>query len=104
MDEMKRIIPGSAKLIDRLYKGEEEITEDVVMYCTPWCVDCPKARKWLKENNIPYTEIDISTDLAAARQVRAWGEGFQVTPTFNIKGEILLDFKEDHLKELLLKK
>ena len=104
MDELKRIIPGSSKLIDKLYKGEEEETEDVVMYCTPWCVDCPRARKWLKENNIPYTEIDISTDLSAARQVRAWGEGFQVTPTFNIKGEIILDFNEERMKKLLLEK
>ena len=104
MDELKRIIPGSSKLIDRLYKGEEEETEDVVMYCTPWCVDCPRARKGLKENNIPYTEIDSSTDLSAARQVRAWGEGFQVTPTFNIRGEIILDFNEARMKKLLLEK
>jgi glutaredoxin len=104
MDELKRIIPGSAGLIDQLYKAKEEPTEDVVIYCTPWCVDCPKARRWLKENNIPYTEIDISTDLAAARQVRAWGQGFQITPTIKIGDEIILDFKEDRLKELLLNK
>lgn len=104
MAELKRIIPGAGITIDRLYKSNEEPTEEVVMYCTPWCVDCPKARKWLKENDIPYTEIDISTDLAAARQVRAWGEGFQVTPTFNINGEVIIDFQEERLKKLLLNK
>ncbi len=104
MDELKRIIPDSAELIDKLYQPNQEPKEEVVIYCTPWCVDCPKARKWLKENDIPYTEIDISTDLAAARQVRAWGEGFQVTPTFDINGEIIVDFQEDRLKELLLDK
>ena len=102
--ELKKIIPGADQLIDKLYKGDSVPKEGVVMYCTPWCPDCPKARKWLKEHNIAYTEVDISTDLAAARQVRAWGQGFQITPTFNIKGEIILDFKESAMTELLLKK
>lgn len=102
--ELKNIIPDAGKIINRLYKGNDDPTEGVVMYCTPWCVDCPNARKWLREHNIPYTEVDISTDLAAARQVRAWGQGFQVTPTFNINGEIILDFEEKRLTELLLKK
>ena len=74
------------------------------MYCTPWCPDCRRARVWLKDNNIDYTEVDISTDLTAARQVRAWGDGFQISPTFEIDGEVVLDFDEAKLRKLLLKK
>lgn len=102
--ELKKIIPGADRVIDRLYEGTEYSGSEVTIYCTPWCPDCPKARKWLKENNIEYTEVDISTDLSAARQVRAWGGGFQITPTFNINGEIIVDFQKEKLEKLLLNK
>jgi len=45
--------------------------------------------------------VDISVNLSAARQVRSWGAGFQITPTFDIKGEVILDFDEGKLKDLL---
>ena len=51
---------------------------------------------------VSFSEVDISINLSAARQVRSWGAGFQITPTFNVKGEIILDFDEGKLKELLL--
>ncbi len=104
LGELKKIIPGANKVINRLYISKAETDGGVLMYCTPWCPDCPKARKWLKENNIEYTEVDISRDLTAARQVRAWGDGYQITPTFSIDGEIILDFKKDKLEQMLLNK
>jgi glutaredoxin len=76
----------------------------IVMYCTPWCPDCMLARAWLKKNNIAFTEVDISNDLDAARQVRSWGNGNQVTPTFEINGQIVLDFDEKKLRKLILNK
>ena len=69
------------------------------MYCTPWCPDCRSAREWLQENMTSnFTEVDISVNLNAARQVRSWGDGFQITPAFDINGEIILDFDEAKLK------
>jgi len=76
----------------------------VVMYCTKWCPDCRIARTWLSEHNIPFIEVDITTDIDAARQVREWGNGFQITPTFDINGEIVLDFDEEKLSKILLRK
>ena len=67
----------------------------VVMYCTAW------ARVWLKEQNIPYTEVDIDANPKAAAQVRQWANGNQTTPTFDIDGRIVVDFNEDQLRELL---
>ena len=100
--ELKKIIPNAGRAINKLYIHKAEEEGGVLMYCTPWCPDCPKARNWLKEHNIEYKEVDISRDLTAARQVRSWGDGYQVTPTFNINGEIVIDFQEDKLKTLLL--
>ena len=105
LDELKKIIPGADKKIQHLYKENKDIPKSgVVIYCTPWCPDCRRAREWLKNNAVNYTEVDISTDLNAARQVRAWGDGFQISPTFEIDGEVVLDFDEAKLNKMLLKK
>jgi len=98
----KKIIPDAEKKIEHLYIEEEIPESEVVMYCTPWCPDCRIAREWLKKHDIQFKEVDISVNLTAARQVRTWGAGFQITPAFDINGEIILDFDEGKLKELLL--
>jgi glutaredoxin len=74
---------------------------DIVMYCTPWCPDCKRARGYLKEHNIQYVEVDISRDRTAAARVRAWNNGLEQTPTFKIKGSILSEFNIPDLERLL---
>jgi glutaredoxin len=73
---------------------------DVVMYCTPWCPDCRRARTYLRERGIAFTEVDIATDRVAARRVREWAKGFETTPTFNVRGTIVVDFDRARLDEL----
>jgi peroxiredoxin/glutaredoxin len=73
----------------------------IVMYCTQWCPDCKRARKWLAEHNLRYSEVDITTTPGAAQQVEKWADGNRTTPTFDIDGTILVDFNETRLKEIL---
>ena len=73
----------------------------IVMYCTPWCPDCKKAKVWLKACNLSYTEVDISKIPAASDQVRQWTGGNLTTPTFDINGEIVIDFNEARLSKIL---
>jgi len=73
----------------------------VVMYCTKWCPDCRRARPWLEEHKIPYTEVDIYSTPGAEDQVRAWCNGNLVTPTFDIDGEIVIDFDRMRLSQIL---
>ncbi len=75
----------------------------IVMYCTPWCGDCKRARAWLEEQHLPYTEVNIAQNRKAAAQVRAWANGNETTPTFDIDGVIVVDFQPDKLKELLIR-
>jgi peroxiredoxin (alkyl hydroperoxide reductase subunit C) len=75
----------------------------IVMYCTKWCPDCKSARKWLAENNLPYTEVDITTTPGAAEQVEKWANGNRTTPTFDIDGTIVVDYDLPRLKEVLKK-
>jgi glutaredoxin len=51
----------------------------VVMYCTDWCPACRRARAYLKVNNIPFEEVNITRDRAAAATVRSMTGG-EFTP------------------------
>ncbi len=73
----------------------------IVMYCTAWCSDCKRARLWLKDRGLAYTEVDITSTPGAARQVRAWTGGNLTTPTFDIDGTIVVDFDQARLAQVL---
>jgi arsenate reductase-like glutaredoxin family protein len=74
---------------------------DVVIYCTPWCGDCRRARAWLQEHQVAYVEVDISKDREAAKRVRGWARGYETTPTFDIKGRIIVDWKPAEVAKAL---
>ncbi len=76
-------------------------TADVVLYCTKWCPGCSRARAFLKQNNISYVEIDISRDREAAKRVRGWANGNETTPTFDIKGTIIVEFDRARVEQAL---
>jgi glutaredoxin len=76
-------------------------TADVVLYCTSWCPACRRAREFLKKHNIAYVEIDIGRDRAAAARVRQWANGNETTPTFDIRGTIIVNFDQDKLERVL---
>jgi glutaredoxin len=81
---------------------ENTVTEaEVVIYCTPWCPDCRKARAYLRERGIEFVEVDISRDRAAAKRVRAWAGGNETTPTFDIRGTIVVEFDRARLEQFL---
>ena len=71
----------------------------VVLYCTPWCPDCRKARDWLAARDIDFTEVDISKNPKAAKKVMSWAGGYRTTPTFDINGTIIVDWNETDLVE-----
>lgn len=74
---------------------------DVVMYCTPWCPDCRQARAFFESKGIKYVEVDISHDRAAAELVRSWANGKEITPTFNVKGNIIVSYNKRSLEKAL---
>lgn len=102
LDELKKIIPKAEEKLKHLYKADTLVKHaELVMYCTPWCPDCRKARVWLDERQISYSEVDISLDLTASRKVRMWGGGSQITPVFELDGQIVVDFDIGALNKML---
>jgi mycoredoxin len=73
----------------------------VILYCTQWCPGCRSARAFLKEHHIEYVEVDISRDREAAARVRGWADGNETTPTFDIGGQIVVDWDKQQVAELL---
>jgi mycoredoxin len=56
------------------------------MYTTSWCVDCRRAKWFLKERNIPYEEINIEEVEGAEQIVMTANEGKRRVPTFEVNG------------------
>ncbi len=77
--------------LEKLAWEQPRPAADLVMYCTPWCNDCREARAWLKAKGIPHYEIDISKDRVAAKRVAKWADGHETTPTFDYKGQIIVE-------------
>ena len=53
----------------------------VTMYTTSWCGFCFRLKTALAAEGIPYTEVDIESDPAAAEFVMSVNRGNQTVPT-----------------------
>jgi mycoredoxin len=58
----------------------------ITLYVRPWCGSVARVKQWLDQRGIPYAEIDISRDPAAARYVEKLNGGYQSTPTILLDG------------------
>jgi len=104
-EEIRRIDPHpSAVKSVEIDEAGELPRGGVVIYCTRWCPECKKARKWLADNHIAYTEVDVIANPNAAKQVREWADGNLVTPTFDINGTVIVDWDEKKVASLLIRK
>ena len=104
--ELLKITPkDDIKNIKPLFAEPEELPEGgIIMYCTPWCSDCQKARRWFMENTLEFTDVDITKTPGAAERVKSWADGNRTTPTFDIDGLIVVDWNKDALREALISK
>lgn len=104
--ELRKIDPEAASRepkIEEPAAGRPLPSSGVVLYCTSWCPACRRARTWLDERSIPYTEININSDPEAVQQVLKWNNGNRTTPTFNINGDVFANFDAQKLLEVLKK-
>ena len=66
----------------------------------PKCTTCQKAKKWLDENNIDYTERHIVENNPSFEELKQWYEksGLELKRFFNTSGRL---YKEMQLKNKL---
>jgi glutaredoxin len=110
-DELLRVISEIDPSVAAAYAehrieamSHPEPVAEVVLYCTPWCVDCPQARRYFDEHKIEYVEVDIARDRAAAARVRGWTGGVEETPTMTIHGQVIVNFDQAKVEAALAKK
>ena len=99
--ELKKLQPEGSSEFAEEPEAEPLPSGGIVMYCTKWCKDCPRARVWMKEHGVTFQEVDIYAVRGAWAQVKQWAGGRIVTPTFNIDGHIFLDFDETTFPDIL---
>ncbi len=81
-------------------KAEGKTPRHVTIYSTPACSWCNTLKAWLRKNNVPFTDVDVSRDEKAAQDlVRRTGQ--QGVPQTDINGQIVVGFNQNRLKELL---
>ncbi len=62
------------------------MAQRLVVYMSPWCINCLDTQEALNEWNVTYVNIDIKKDKNAAGKVRSW-TGFESVPTLIIAEE-----------------
>ncbi len=74
--------------------------KEVSIYSTPTCHFCHIAKDFFKENNIPYTEYDVSVDMAKRQEIVKLS-GQMGVPVITIGNDLIVGFNEPRLRELL---
>jgi mycoredoxin len=75
---------------------------EITIFTRPWCGGVMRVKRWLERRGIPYTEVDITQDLEAARQVEALNGGHQSVPTILVDGvHVATEPSTEELERLL---
>lgn len=72
----------------------------VKIYSTSTCPFCTMTKKFLKENNIDFEDIDVSADQAKALEmIKKTGQ--MAIPVIDIDGEIIVGFDKEKIRKAL---
>jgi glutaredoxin-like YruB-family protein len=72
----------------------------VVLYTTPTCSQCAKARAWFKERGIPYTEYNIIEDPEALKRMVELS-GSRNVPVVQIGERVIVGFDPPEMEACL---
>ncbi len=72
----------------------------VIVFTTPTCRFCRAVKKYLRQRGVPFRDVDVSRDKAAARDmVRRSGQ--QGVPVVDIGGKIVVGFDRPKIDRYL---
>jgi len=72
----------------------------VKIYSTPTCPYCTQAKQFFKQNNIEYSDVDVSKDEKAAKEMID-RSGQMGVPVIDIDGKIIVGFDREKVKKAL---
>ncbi|WP_448667495.1 glutaredoxin-like protein NrdH [Aerococcus viridans] len=76
------------------------MTNKVTVYSKADCMQCNFTKKWLKERNIPYKELNVEEDDNALSKIKEMG--YQAVPVIVTEDDSWYGFQPDKLAELAL--
>ena len=76
------------------------MAKKVTVYSTPTCPFCIRAKQFLKDSNVEFENIDVSTDHAKAQDMIKLS-GQMGVPVIDIDGVVIVGFDKDKIKEAL---
>ena len=75
-------------------------THRVIVYSSPTCVWCMRAKTYLRTRGVPFRDVDVSRDPAAARNlVRRTGQ--MGVPVIEIDGKPIVGFDQARIDSAL---
>ncbi len=76
------------------------MAKNVKVYSTPTCPWCIRAKQFLQENNVDFTNIDVFSDQQAVDELMQ-KTGQMGVPVLDIDGELIVGFNKDKIKQSL---
>ena len=80
--------------------SETKIQPKVVVFSTPTCSFCNLAKKYFREKGIKFTDVDVTRDQSAARDMLR-RSGQSGVPVIDIGGKIVVGFDRPKINSLL---
>ncbi|USN45878.1 MAG: glutathione S-transferase N-terminal domain-containing protein [Candidatus Woesearchaeota archaeon] len=72
----------------------------VIVYSTPTCPFCHKAKEFLAAHNVPFEDVDVASDQARAKEM-VEKSGQLGVPVIDVAGVIIIGFDEAALQKEL---
>jgi len=76
------------------------MAKNIKVYSTPTCPWCIRVKQFLKDSNIAFEDIDVSSNQAAGQEM-VKKSGQMGVPVLDIEGEIIVGFDKDKIKQVL---
>lgn len=74
--------------------------KEVTIYTTPTCHFCKEAKAFFKENNIPYKEHDVLSDLDKRKEMMD-KSGQMGVPVITIDNDLVIGFDRGRIESIL---
>lgn len=71
----------------------------VTVYTKPVCPGCNQTKKYLKENNVAYKEVDLSQDIDALNMIKEMG--YRQVPVVFFGDNHWSGYRQDKLKDIV---
>ncbi len=72
----------------------------VIVFSTPTCSFCTQAKRYFKEKNIRFTDVDVSKDQSAARDMMR-RTGQMGVPVILINNKPIIGFDRNKINQML---